>query len=68
MPRSGPNAAHLKTRKASGRRHAEVIALRDQAAKLVALVDHYYAVYRESAALLASTHSCESGAGHSICD
>ena len=26
--------------------------LRDQAAKLVALIDHYYAAYRESAALL----------------
>ena len=50
--RCGPKAAHLKTRKASERQRAEIIVLRDQAAKLVALIDHYYAAYRESAALL----------------
>jgi hypothetical protein len=50
--RHGPKAAHLKARKASERRRAEIMVLRDQAAKLVALIDHYYAAYRESAALL----------------
>jgi len=51
--RHGPNALHLKARKASERRRAEIVALREQAAKLAALIDHYYAAYRESAALLA---------------
>jgi hypothetical protein len=50
--RHGPKATHLKARKASERRRAEIIVLRDQAAKLVALIDHYYAAYRESAELL----------------
>jgi hypothetical protein len=50
--RQGPKAAHLKARNASERRRAEIIVLRDQAAKLAALIDHYYAAYRESSALL----------------
>lgn len=50
--RQGTMAAHLKARKASERRRAEIIVLRDQTAKLVALVDHYHAAYRESDALL----------------
>jgi hypothetical protein len=32
--------------------HAELVALRDQTTKLAALVDHYYAAYREAQALL----------------
>jgi len=43
---------NVKARKTSERRRAEIIVLRDQAAKLVALIDHYYAAYRESSALL----------------
>jgi AcrR family transcriptional regulator len=31
---------------------AELVTLRDQTAKLVALVDHYYGAYREAQALL----------------
>jgi hypothetical protein len=34
------------------RRHVEIRELRDQQAKLVALVDHFYAAYREARALL----------------
>jgi AcrR family transcriptional regulator len=50
--RRGPKTAQLKARKASEQRREEIIILRDKAEKLVALVDHYYAAYRESAELL----------------
>jgi hypothetical protein len=34
------------------RLHAETVVLREQITKLAALVDHYYAAYRETSALL----------------
>jgi len=40
-------------RQAVDAQQAELIALRQQITKLAALVDHYYAAYREAQALLA---------------
>ena len=51
--RHGPQAAHIRVRKAAAKRRAETLALREDIAKLVALADHYFAAYRETAALLA---------------
>jgi AcrR family transcriptional regulator len=50
--RHGPRFAHAKARKSAVRRRAENIELRADIAKLAALVDHYYAAYRETASLL----------------
>jgi AcrR family transcriptional regulator len=44
--------ASLRLRQAVQAQQAELIALRDQTTKLAALVDHYYAAYREAQALL----------------
>ena len=50
--RRGPQFAQAKARKSAVRRRAENIELRGDIAKLAALVDHYYAAYRETASLL----------------
>jgi hypothetical protein len=50
--RHGPQAAHKRTHKSVERRRLENIALHEAVAKLAALVDHYYAAYRETAGLL----------------
>jgi hypothetical protein len=50
--RHGPQAAHMKARKAAERKRIENLALREDVAKLAALVDHYYAAYRDAARLL----------------
>ena len=50
--RHGPQAAHIKARKSAAKRRAENLALREDIAKLAALVDHYFMAYRETAALL----------------
>jgi hypothetical protein len=47
-----PGFAHAKARKSAVQRRAENIGLRADIAKLAALVDHYYAAYRETASLL----------------
>lgn len=46
-------AAQSKTRNLRERQRTENLALRGQISSLAALVDHYYAAYRETAALLA---------------
>lgn len=50
--RRGGKFAQAKARKSVVRRRAENIGLRGDIAKLAALVDHYYAAYRETATLL----------------
>jgi AcrR family transcriptional regulator len=50
--RHGPKSVQAKARKSVVRRRAENIGLRADIAKLAALVDHYYAAYRETASLL----------------
>ncbi len=50
--RHGPKFAHAKARKSAVQRRAENIGLRADIAKLAALVDHFYAAYRETASLL----------------
>jgi hypothetical protein len=50
--RHGPRFAQAKARKSAVQRRAENIGLRTDIAKLAALVDHYYAAYRETASLL----------------
>jgi len=50
--RHGPRFAQAKARKSAVQRRAENIGLRADIAKLAALVDHYYAAYRETASLL----------------
>lgn len=50
--RHGAKFAQAKARKSAVRRRAENIALREDVAKLAPLVDHYYAAYRETSALL----------------
>jgi hypothetical protein len=50
--RNCPGFAHAKARKFVIERRAENIQLRADIAKLTALVDHYYAAYRETTALL----------------
>jgi len=50
--RHGPWAAHIRLRKSAEHRRAENLALREDIAKLVALADHYFNAYRETAALL----------------
>ena len=50
--REGPRFAHAKARKSIVQRRAENIGLRADIAKLAALVDHYYAAYRETVSLL----------------
>jgi hypothetical protein len=50
--RLGGRFAQAKARKSVVRRRAENIGLRGDIAKLAALVDHYYAAYRETATLL----------------
>jgi hypothetical protein len=47
------SAASVRLRQAVDAQQAELIALRQQITKLAALVDHYYAAYREAQALLA---------------
>jgi AcrR family transcriptional regulator len=47
-----PSAAQSKAVKSDERRRIENIALREQLATLVALVDHYYSAQREAATLL----------------
>lgn len=47
-----PSAAQSKAVKSDERRRIENIALREQLATLVALVDHYYAAQRDAATLL----------------
>ncbi len=42
----------VRLRQAVQTQQAELIALREQTTKLAALVDHYYAAYREARALL----------------
>jgi len=44
--------ASVRLRQAVDAQQAELIALRHQTTKLAALVDHYYAAYREAQALL----------------
>jgi hypothetical protein len=51
--RRGGRLAQTKARKSAVRRCAENIGLREDIAKLAALVDHYYAAYRETVTLLA---------------
>jgi hypothetical protein len=48
----GGRFTRAKARKAVVRRRAENIRLRGDIAKLAALVDHYYAAYRETTTLL----------------
>lgn len=50
--RRGPQSAQAKARKSATQRRAENIGLREDISKLAALVDHYYAAYRETASLL----------------
>jgi hypothetical protein len=50
--RHGLKFLQSKARKSAVRRRAENIGLRADIAKLAALVDHYYAAYRETASLL----------------
>jgi AcrR family transcriptional regulator len=50
--RHGPGFAQAKARKSAVHRRAENIGLRADIAKLAALVDHYYAAYRETTSLL----------------
>jgi hypothetical protein len=50
--RHGPQATHIKARKSAAKRRAENVALREDIARLVALTDHYFTAYRETAALL----------------
>lgn len=47
-----PTAAQSKAVKSDERRRLETVALREHISKLVALVDHHYAAYRETATLL----------------
>jgi hypothetical protein len=51
--RRGPASAQRKARKAAEHQRSENRALRAKIEKLVALVDHYYGAYRETAGLLA---------------
>jgi hypothetical protein len=48
----GPKSAQAKARKSAEKRRDENIALRQDIAKLAALVDHYYTAFRESHILL----------------
>jgi AcrR family transcriptional regulator len=50
--RHGLKFAQAKARKSALRRRAENIGLRADIAKLAALVDHYYAAYRDTTSLL----------------
>jgi AcrR family transcriptional regulator len=50
--RRGGKLVQSRARKSIERRRAENIGLRGDVAKLAALVDHYYAAYRETASLL----------------
>lgn len=50
--RHGPKFAQAKARKSALQRRAENVGLRADIAKLAALVDHYYAAYRQTASLL----------------
>jgi AcrR family transcriptional regulator len=50
--RRGSKFRQGKARKSAVRRRAENIGLRTDIAKLAALVDHYYAAYRETVVLL----------------
>jgi len=50
--RRGSKFTQAKARKSVARRRAEKIGLRADIAKLAALVDHYYAAYRETTVLL----------------
>jgi hypothetical protein len=50
--RHGPQGAYIKARKSAAKRREENLALREEVAKLVALVDHYFTAHRETAALL----------------
>jgi hypothetical protein len=56
--RHGPKFAQAKARKSAVQRRAENIGQRADIAKLAALVDHYYAAYRETASLL-ERRDCE---------
>jgi AcrR family transcriptional regulator len=48
----GVSGVSVRLRQAVQAQQAELIALRQQTTKLAALVDHYYAAYREAQALL----------------
>jgi AcrR family transcriptional regulator len=48
----GVSGVSVRLRQAVQAQQAELIALRHQTTKLAALVDHYYAAYREAQALL----------------
>jgi AcrR family transcriptional regulator len=48
----GPKSARTRARRSAERHRRENAALRERPAKLVALVDHYFAAYREADALL----------------
>jgi hypothetical protein len=50
--RRSPKFAQAKARKSAVQRRAENIGLRQDLSKLAALVDYYYAAYRETAVLL----------------
>jgi hypothetical protein len=50
--RHGPQVAYIKARKSAANRRTENLALRENIGKLVALTDHYFTAYRETAALL----------------
>jgi hypothetical protein len=50
--RHGSKFRQGKARKSAVRRRAENVGLRADIAKLAALVDHYYAAYRETTVLL----------------
>jgi hypothetical protein len=50
--RRGGKLVQAKVRKLVVRRRAENIGLRGDVAKLAALVDYYYAAYRETSSLL----------------
>ena len=48
----GPKSAQAKAQKSAQLRRDENVSLRDDISKLAALVDHYYAAFRESHILL----------------
>lgn len=50
--RRSPQAERIKARESAAKRQAENLALRGDITRLAALVDHYFAAYRETAALL----------------
>jgi AcrR family transcriptional regulator len=48
-----PRSARTRARRSAERHRNENVLLRDRIAKLAALIDHYFAAYRETTTLLA---------------